>query len=135
MAQNDSLKSEGYNVCFFAMCIDYRFIDYPNYKQELAKRVAVKLYRDLQRNIDEPLSISHLTRHLKQRMNWDDQKVKKLHESMDLSTTNVDYQDIVEYLSHNKSVTKEMETYFLNHPPIAAMVCNYIRTVFEPLFA
>lgn len=80
------------------------------------------MYRDLQRNIDEPLSISHLTKHLKQRMNWDDQRVRKLHQQMDLSSTTVEYTDIVEYLSSNKSVTQEMERWFLKHP-VAAMVC------------
>ncbi len=94
--------------------------------QQLAKRVANTLYRDLQSNIDEPLSISHLTRHLKQRMNWDDQKVKRLHETMDLSSTTIDYADIVEYLSQNKSITQEMQTHFLNHPPIQQMVCSAI---------
>ena len=91
-------------------------------KQDLAKKVSNTLYLELQRSPDEPLSINVLSKHLKQKMGWNSQQIKELHQSMNLASNSntVDYSDIVQYLSEHKQITQEMQQHFINHP-IATM--------------
>eukprot|EP01083_Nonionella_stella_P046590 124715_1 len=87
---------------------------------DLAKRVSRTLYQDLQRSPDEPLSITVLMGHLKQRMGWHDQKIHKLQKQMRSSSGSIDYQDVVQYLSTHTNEAQELQQHFLAHS-ISAM--------------
>ena len=78
--------------------------------------MAKGLYRELQRSADEPLSISHLSKHLKTRLNWTDRQIKELHQKMEMSSGNVDFERIVQFLSKHKTVAMRLQKHFLNNP-------------------
>ncbi len=82
---------------------------------ELAIKVSSLLYQELQRNPDEPLPKSILIKHLKHSLKFDNSRLKSLQEEIG-GNRNVDYQDIVAYLSSAPEVTQAMNQHFINHP-------------------